>query len=194
MTRLRFLALAVLGFAAVVWGPALATSSAGSSALALLPGGIGASGSADGRLPEGTTAFDDDQPGIVRLDHDLLTALRAAARDAAEADGITIVVNSGWRSASYQQDLLEDAVAEYGSEEAAARWVATPETSPHVSGHAVDVGPRAATDWLAEHGASYGLCRTYANEPWHFELRREAVGGHCPQPYDDPTHDPRLQR
>lgn len=193
MTRLRFLALAVLGFAAVVWGPALATSSAGSSALDLLPGGLGASGRPDGRLPAGTTAFDDDQPGVVRLDHELLAALREAARDAGE-EGITIVVNSGWRSPSYQQDLLDDAVAEYGSEEEAARWVATPETSPHVSGHAVDIGPRAATDWLAEHGASYGLCRTYANEPWHFELRREAVGGHCPPPYDDPTHDPRLRQ
>lgn len=193
MIRLRFLVLAVIGFAAVVWGPSLATSSAGSSALDLLPGGLGASGSADGRLPDGTTAFDDDQPGVVRIEHQLLAALRDAARDAAE-DGITIVVNSGWRSASYQQDLLDDAVAKYGSEEAAARWVATPQTSPHVSGHAVDVGPREATDWLAEHGASYGLCRTYANEPWHFELRREAVGGHCPQPYDDPTQDPRLQQ
>lgn len=193
MTRLRFLVLAVLGFAAVVWGPALATSSAGSSALALLPGGIGASGDADGRLPEGTGVYDDEQPGVVRLEHELLAALRAAARDA-EADGVTFVVNSGWRSASYQQDLLEAAVAEYGSEEAAARWVATPDTSPHVSGHAVDIGPRAATDWLARNGASYGLCRTYANEPWHFELRPEAIGGHCPQPYDDPTHDPRLQQ
>ncbi|HWJ11572.1 MAG TPA: M15 family metallopeptidase [Nocardioides sp.] len=193
MTRLRFLVLAVLGFAAVVWGPALATSSAGSSALALLPGALGPSGSADGRLPEGTSVFDDDQPGVVRLEHELLAALRAAARDA-EADGVTFVVNSGWRSASYQQDLLDDAVAEYGSEEAAARWVATPRTSPHVSGHAVDLGPQEATDWLAEHGASYGLCRTYANEPWHFELRPEAVGGSCPQPYDDPTEDPRLQQ
>lgn len=192
MTRLRFLVLAVLGFAAVVWGPALATSSAGSSALALLPGGVGASGDADGRLPEGTSVYDDEQPGVVRLEHELLAALRAAARDA-EEDGVTFVVNSGWRSTSYQQDLLEDAVAEYGSEEAAARWVATPQTSPHVSGHAVDLGPRRATDWLARHGASYGLCQTYANEPWHFELRPEALGGRCPQPYDDPTHDPRLQ-
>lgn len=193
MTRLRFLVLAVLGFAAVVWGPALATSSAGSSALALLPGGVGASGDADGRLPEGTSVYDDEEPGVVRLEHELLAALRAAARDA-EEDGVMFVVNSGWRSASYQRDLLEDAIAEYGSEEAAARWVATPQTSPHVSGHAVDLGPREATDWLAQHGASYGLCRTYANEPWHFELRPEAVGGSCPQPYDDPTHDPRLHQ
>ncbi|TWH05017.1 hypothetical protein L615_000100001720 [Nocardioides sp. J9] len=29
---------------------------------------------------------------------------------------------------------------------------------------------------------------------WHFELRREAIGAHCPQPYDDPPQDPRLRQ
>jgi hypothetical protein len=63
-----------------------------------------------------------------------------------------------------------------------------------VSGDAVDVGPSDATAWLSEHGAAYGLCRIYGNEPWHFELRPEAVDQGCPPAYPDPTHDPRLQR
>ena len=59
-------------------------------------------------------------------------------------------------------------------------------------GDAVDLGPAAARSWLAEHGARYGLCRVYANEPWHFELRPDAVRHGCPRPYADPTQDPRM--
>jgi hypothetical protein len=78
--------------------------------------------------------------------------------------------------------------------EEAARWVATPETSAHVSGDAVDVGPADARAWLSEHGAGHGLCQVYGNEPWHFELRPEAVDRGCPPMYPDPTHDPRMRR
>jgi hypothetical protein len=154
--------------------------------------GEGARGTADGHLPDGTTAADDRYPGVARLDPDLLRALRAATADAA-ADGVTITLNSGWRSPGYQEDLLEEAVEEYGSRTEAVRWVATPGTSPHVSGDAVDVAGSRAVDWLAEHGRSYGLCRVYANEPWHVELRPSAVDAGCPRLYPDPTHDPRMQ-
>ena len=153
----------------------------------------GALGEADGAVPEGTTVFDDGVPGVANLDPGLLGALRRVASDAAAA-GITFVVDSGWRSPAYQQQLLDDAISKYGSEEQAARWVAGPKTSAHVSGDAVDVGPSDATAWLSEHGAAYGLCRTYGNEPWHFELRPEATDKGCPPTYPDPTHDPRMQR
>ena len=79
----------------------------------------------------------------------------------------------------------------YGSEEEAARWVATADTSPHVSGEAVDIGHVDATAWLSAHGAKYGLCQIYSNEPWHYELRPEATDDGCPAMYADPTHDPR---
>ena len=72
--------------------------------------------------------------------------------------------------------------------------MATPEASEHVKGEAVDLGPWAADDWLARHGAAYGLCRIYANEAWHFELRPRAVTDGCPAMYADPSHDPRLQQ
>ncbi|MFJ9317732.1 M15 family metallopeptidase [Pimelobacter simplex] len=147
----------------------------------------------DGELPDGTSAFDDDHAGITELDPDLLRALRRAATDAVD-DDVDIVVNSGWRSATYQRRLLDEAVAEYGSRDEAARWVATPQTSPHVSGDAVDVGPTAATSWLARNGARYGLCQIYDNEPWHYELRPDAPEQGCPPRYPDPTHDPRTQR
>lgn len=159
----------------------------------VLPAADGAVTEADGAMPVGVSAFDEQHPGIVNLDSDLLRALRDAASDARE-DGVEFIVNSGWRSPEYQEQLLRDAVADYGSEEEAARWVATAETSAHVAGHAVDVGSYDATDWLSEHGARYGLCPIYDNEPWHFELHPEAIEQGCPAKYFDPTEDPRMQQ
>jgi zinc D-Ala-D-Ala carboxypeptidase len=153
----------------------------------------GALGEADSAVPDGTTVFDDEIPGVANLDPDLLGALRQAATDAAD-DGVEFFVDSGWRSPEYQNQLFREAVSEYGSEEEAARWVATAETSAHVSGDAVDIGPDDATAWLSGHGAEYGLCQIYGNEPWHYELRPEAIGHGCPPMYADPTHDPRMQQ
>jgi zinc D-Ala-D-Ala carboxypeptidase len=165
--------------------------------LRIVPRGLrsehrGALGEADGAVPDGATVFDDQIPGIANLDPDLLGALRQAATDAAD-DGVEFIVDSGWRSPEYQDQLLREAVSEYGSEEEAARWVATADTSPHVSGDAVDIGPSDATAWLSEHGEEYGLCQIYRNEPWHYELRPQAIGHGCPAMYADPAHDPRMQ-
>ncbi|MEF3405086.1 M15 family metallopeptidase [Agromyces sp. CCNWLW203] len=159
----------------------------------LSPTADGAITEADGAMPNGVSAFDDQHPGVANLDPELLQALRDAASDARE-EGIEFVVNSGWRSPEYQEQLLRDAVHDYGSEEEAARWVATADTSAHVAGNAVDVGSYDATDWLSEHGARYGLCPIYDNEPWHFELHPEAVDQGCPSKYFDPTEDPRMQQ
>lgn len=153
----------------------------------------GALGEADGAVPDGTTVFDDGVPGVAKLDPALLGALRQAATEAAN-DGVQFVVDSGWRSSAYQEHLLQQAVQQYGSEAEARRWVATPDTSAHVSGDAVDVGPTGAAAWLSAHGAAYGLCRVYANESWHFELRPEAITDSCPPMYADPTQDPRMQQ
>jgi zinc D-Ala-D-Ala carboxypeptidase len=160
------------------------------------PGALGergALGEADGAVPDGTTVFDDEIPGVANLDPALLGALRRAATDAAD-DGVDFFVDSGWRSSEYQERLLREAILKYGSEEEAARWVATAETSSHVSGDAVDVGPSDATAWLSEHGAEYGLCQIYRNETWHYELRPESIAHGCPAMYADPTQDPRMQQ
>jgi D-alanyl-D-alanine carboxypeptidase len=153
----------------------------------------GSLGEADGVAPAGTTVFEDELPAVARLDPALRSALRQAAADAAD-DGVALLVNSGWRSPEYQAWLLREAVSKYGSEEQAARWVGTPETSAHVSGDAVDLGPSDATAWLSRHGARYGLCPIYRNEPWHYELRPEAIHTGCPPMYADPTQDPRMRR
>lgn len=161
------------------------------------PGGLrresrGELGEADGVVPDGTTIFDDHLPAVAKLDPDLLGALRLSAKHAA-GEGVEFIVNSGWRSQKYQEQLLREAVSKYGAEEA-ARWVAAPESSAHVSGDAVDIGPLDATLWLSEHGAGYGLCQIYSNESWHYELRPEAIYDGCPPMYADPADDPRMQQ
>ena len=65
----------------------------------------------------------------------------------------------------------------YGSEEVARQFVATPDRSSHVTAMRVDIAPVDAQFWLIEHGAHYGICQTYANERWHFELATEP--GEC---------------
>jgi D-alanyl-D-alanine carboxypeptidase len=147
---------------------------------------------AGGAVPGGTTVFDDEVPGVAKLDPALLGALRRAATDAGD-QGVDFIVNSGWRSPAYENQLRRQAVAKYGSEAQAARWVATGTTSPHVSGDAVDLG-RDASQWLSAHGAAYGLCQIYGNEPWHYELRPKAIARGCPPMYADPTQDPRMHR
>jgi D-alanyl-D-alanine carboxypeptidase len=180
---------AVLGYQSL----ASSSSTAASPTDVLRSEHRGALGEADSAVPAGTTVFDDEIPGVANLDPALLGALRQAATDAA-GDGVEFFVNSGWRSPEYQEQLLREAVSEYGSEGEAARWVATPETSPHVSGDAVDIEPLDATAWLSEHGAEHGLCQIYGNEPWHYELRPEAIDHGCPPMYADPTQDPRMQQ
>ncbi len=152
----------------------------------------GALSETDGAVPPGTTVF-AEIPAVANLDPVFLDALRRAAKDAAN-DGVEFRVNSGWRSPAYQNQLRHKAIAKYGSEQEAARWVATADRSAHVLGNAIDLGPAEATAWLSKHGAAYGLCQIYRNEPWHYELRPEAIDQGCPPMYADPSQDPRLQR
>jgi hypothetical protein len=159
-----------------------------------IDGTVIAPSEADGVIRDGgqPTVFDVDRVAVGNLDPALLAALQRAATDA-ESDGVTFLVNSGWRSPALQERLLQDAIAEYGSEDEARRWVATAETSAHVSGDAVDLGPLPTLDWIAQRGWRYGLCQIYGNESWHYELRPEAVTDGCPEMYADPTEDPRMQ-
>ena len=200
--RIRIRRIRVAGLLVAIAAIAAALGSqlpASSSSTAAPPIGVvrsehrAALGEAGGAVRDGVTVFDDDVPAVANLGPDLLGALRQAATDAAD-DGVEIYVTSGWRAPEYQDQLLREAISEYGSEAEAARWVATADTSPHVSGDAIDIGHSDATAWLSEHGAAYGLCRIYSNEPWHYELRPEAVDHGCQPMYADPTHDPRMQQ
>ncbi len=133
-----------------------------------------------GWLPDDTTLspVDVTNPLVGWLDPGLLTAVQHATREAA-GHGVDIRVASGWRSEGFQQRLFDDAVIRYGSAEAASRFVASPQTSKHVAGQAVDIAPADADRWLIENGPRFGLCQVYANEIWHFELAADDQG-RCP--------------
>ncbi len=133
-----------------------------------------------GWLPDGLmlSPFDTANPVLSQLDPALRKAVQDAA-GAAEADGVQLMVTSGWRSKGFQQRLFDDAVQTYGSLEKASELVATPEVSKHVLGQAIDIGPVAADQWLIANGRPFGLCQIYANEIWHFELAVDGQGN-CP--------------
>ncbi len=181
MTALLTLAVVL---AAATW--AVTRPGDASADLPTLPGGGDSSllvGAADGSLPdEGISPSETTQVGLARMDPDLLAAVQEAAA-AAAADGVELRVTSGWRSASYQQQLLDDAIDSYGEREA-RKVVQTPDRSRHVSGEAVDIGPTDAAFWVLRHGSDFGLCQVYANEMWHYELLT-SPGGECPPLQDD---------
>ncbi len=149
---------------------------------AVLAGPLVAPPAGEVRLVDNTiqmlSPFDVANPAVGYLDPPLLAAVQQAS-NAAAADGVTMTITSGWRSREFQQQLLDDAVATYGSLAAALQYVQTPERSKHVLGQAVDIGGPAADEWLMANGARFGLCRIYANELWHFELAADPAGN-CP--------------
>jgi len=136
-----------------------------------------------------TTAPVTAEPGTTapkpsaRLDPELARRF-AEAQAAAAADGVELTLTSGSRTAAEQQDLVAKAIARYGSEAKAHAWVLPPETSEHVKGLAIDVGPTAGALWLGTHAREFGLCRTYANEMWHFEKLAKGAEA-CPDPHPD---------
>ena len=141
-------------------------------------------GEEDGVIPEmsGLT-IESDVTAIAKLNPELRAAL-ADATAAAAVDGQPIYINSGWRSMRYQQQLFDEAVTLYASEEIARQFVATPELSAHTTGNAVDIETLDAQLWLQEHGYEFGLCQIFSNERWHFELAT-TPGGTCPDMLTD---------
>jgi hypothetical protein len=98
-----------------------------------------------------------------------LTALFAAAPENVRGG---LRINSGFRSPEVQARLYAEAVAKYGSEAAARKWVAPPGKSQHNHGHAVDLGYLSdeAKAWAHANAAAYGLTFPMQHEPWHVEL------------------------
>lgn len=123
------------------------------------------------------------QPGLVRA----LDAARVESRR-------PIPINSGFRTAARQQELLDEATAKYGSRSVALRWVFAPERSMHVQGLAIDVGSGPDAEWLSDHGAAFGLCRTLSWEWWHFEWRPGWEDARrCPTPARSPADAPDVE-
>lgn len=81
-------------------------------------------------------------------------------------------VMSGYRSPEVQATLWENALAKYGSEAAARKWVAPPGRSNHNHGQAVDLTfmDDATKAWVHQNAANYGMSFPMSWEPWHIEL------------------------
>jgi hypothetical protein len=118
-----------------------------------------------------------------------------AAKAAAAKDGQKIYIASGFRTLERQKYLFASAVKKYGSESEAAKWVAPPYVSHHPWGIAIDVNypnEPVGAGWLEINGATFGLCRVYENEWWHFEPSI-APGGTCPALLPNATFTAQLQ-
>ncbi len=109
---------------------------------------------------------------------------------AAAADGITLWLESAYRSVARQAEILQCKVAAGQSLDEALHWVAPPGCSEHHTGRAVDLGTPGcpaltesfettrAFEWLQRHAGRFGFSMSYprghrqgySHEPWHWCL------------------------
>lgn len=121
--------------------------------------------SANGELPESALTEIGDGYRLTADAAEAFASLRAAASDA----GMTMTVNSAYRSYADQVGMVEA----YGLLADGGR-AAEPGTSEHGWGTAVDLTlDGAALIWMRENAGTYGFAETIADEPWHWNY----VGG-----------------
>ena len=85
---------------------------------------------------------------------------------AARADGVSLIIASGFRSNAEQAALF--------ARHPDPKWVAPPGRSLHRLGTELDLGPPAAYAWLAANAPRFGFKQRYSWEPWHFGYVRSA--------------------
>ena len=120
--------------------------------------GSGAAGRASGGGYSGPLVHRDGRPTCpaVAAAFDLMDA-------AARADGIDLVVTSGFRSDAEQAVLF--------ARHPDPKWVAPPGRSRHRDATELDLnmtGGGAAHAWLTRNGGRFGFVQRYAWEPWHW--------------------------
>lgn len=109
---------------------------------------------------------------------------------AAQADGVKLIVGSAYRSSAYQRTLYQSYVNQYGTQRA-DRISSRPNYSEHQTGLAIDFVNQEGSDnykqsfentpegmWLAKNAHRFGWILRYPNgkeeitgynyEPWHF--------------------------
>jgi hypothetical protein len=78
----------------------------------------------------------------------------------AARDGVTLIVNSGFRSDAEQAALF--------AAHPDPRWVAPPGRSLHRCATELDLGPTSAYGWLAANASRFGFVQRYSWEAWHY--------------------------
>jgi Transglycosylase SLT domain/D-alanyl-D-alanine carboxypeptidase len=101
---------------------------------------------------------------------DVAAAFDRMAAAASQA-GLTLLVNSGFRSDAEQGQLF--------AANPDPQWVAPPGQSLHRCATELDLGPESAYAWLADNASGFGFVQRYSWEPWHYGF---AQG---PQPCSD---------
>jgi len=79
---------------------------------------------------------------------------------AAAADGVDLIVVSGFRSNAEQAKLF--------AAHPDPKWVAPPGQSLHRLGTELDLGPNGAYSWLARNAGRFHFVQRYSWEPWHY--------------------------
>jgi hypothetical protein len=79
---------------------------------------------------------------------------------AARADGLTLIVVSGFRSDAEQAELF--------AAHPDPTWVAPPGHSLHRCATELDLGPESAYGWLATNATRFGFVQRYSWEAWHY--------------------------
>lgn len=116
-------------------------------------------------------------------------------QQAADAAGVTLTINSGFRSMAEQQHLYDCyKTGSCNNGNLAAR----PGYSNHQNGRALDLATSDWT-WVANNAPRFGFKRTVPSERWHYEFSGADPGGPCsggaapkapPIPDDPQTPDP----
>jgi soluble lytic murein transglycosylase-like protein len=81
-------------------------------------------------------------------------------QEAATADGVHLIINSGFRTNAEQAALF--------AARPDPKWVARPGQSLHRLGTELDLGPPAAYGWLARNAGRFHFTQRYSWEPWHY--------------------------
>jgi MYXO-CTERM domain-containing protein len=129
-------------------------------------------GYTNGKAFQITVVTVDGKPVEIATANAFLTMAKAA-----EANGINLRINSGFRTNAEQQYLYNCYLNKNCNN---GNLAAKPGYSNHQSGHALDINTSGgALDWLNAHGAAHGFKRTVPSESWHWEW----WGGGSPQTF-----------
>jgi hypothetical protein len=120
------------------------------------PGAVGALGAPGAGEYAGPLASRQGKP----MRPDVALAFDRMA-EAAAADGVNLIVVSGFRSNAEQAKLF--------AAHPDPKWVAPPGQSLHRLGTELDLGPAGAYGWLARNAGRFHFVQRYSWEPWHYE-------------------------
>ncbi|HEX3608544.1 MAG TPA: transglycosylase SLT domain-containing protein [Solirubrobacterales bacterium] len=123
----------------------------------------GSSSAASGAMPATASGGGYSGPLVYRQGHGMRPDVAAAfdrMAAAAAGAGITLIVNSAFRSDAEQAALF--------AAHPDPKWVAPPGQSLHRCATELDLGPETAYGWLAANAGRFGFVQRYSWEAWHY--------------------------